>query len=177
MKVYLARHGKVSGPYSEEDLTGMSARGELDRYAWVWRSVTPGWQPLDPMPMGPPDSLPALPSEGPPTQAARLAPQPSRKHLKLVGDVIEGICHDYRNVVAGKIVSVSESGCELWVDATGSSTPKFSERAKVYLNLLNSKNGQTMDIVARLQGVSHSRDGWTYRLAWESVPELLRVSG
>src|SRR4051812_5195955 len=104
MKVYLARQGKVSGPFTEEELGAMSSRGELDRFAWVWRSVTPGWQPLHPMPMGPPESLPVLPQAGPPAQVSRIAPQPARKHLRLVGDSIEGVCHDYRNVVAGRVV-------------------------------------------------------------------------
>src|SRR3954471_17662389 len=99
MKVYLARQGKVSGPYTEDQVAELSASGELERYSWVWRSVTPGWHPLDAMPSGPPESLPVLPAEGPPVQVARIAPPPARKHLKLVGDLIEGVCHDYRNVV------------------------------------------------------------------------------
>jgi hypothetical protein len=177
MKVYLAKQGKVSGPHTEEDIARMSASGELDRYAWVWRSVTPGWHPLDPMPSAPPEELPTLPVDGPPARVERIAPPPARKHLKLVGDLIEGVCHDYRNVVAGRVVSVHDQGCELLVSGAHASTPKFGERSKVYLNLLNSKNGQTMDIVANLQGVTQTKEGLLYQLAWESVPELLRASG
>jgi hypothetical protein len=154
----------------------MTDKGELDRFAWVWKSSAPGWQPLDPMPAPLdesklPEDAPPMPSVSPPL------PPPARKHLRLVGDLIEGVCHDYRNVVAGRVVQVTDVGCDLLVDGTDAATPKFSDRAKVYLNLLNSKNGQTMDVVAQLSSVSHSREGWLYRLEWESVPELLRANG
>ncbi len=174
MKVYLAKAGRVSGPYSESDLERMRASGELERFAWVWTSSAPSWQPLDPMPA-------PLDENNLPESLAEVAPLPrrpeqhqQRRPMRAVQD-IEGVCHDYRNVVAGRVVRVTDSGCELLVD--GGSTPKWNAQAKLYLNLLNSRNGQTIDVVAHLAGVSHSREGWTYRLDWESVPELLRASG
>ncbi|HUP58491.1 MAG TPA: hypothetical protein VM598_13615, partial [Bdellovibrionota bacterium] len=60
--------------------------------------------------------------------------------------------------------------------AGAAGTPAFQDHAKVYLNLLNSKTGKTMDVVAMLSGVSRSREGWTYRIEWERVPELLDAS-
>jgi hypothetical protein len=166
-RVYLAKAGKIFGPYTEQNLLEMSASGELERFAWVWKSLTPGWHPLDPMPAPIDES----------TVAEVAEPAPRKKsHLKLVGDLIEGICHDYHSVVAGTVVHVTETGCELLVPGATHGAPKFTQHARVFLNLLNSKTGQTMDIAAQLGSVSHSQHGWTYRIEWQSVPELFEKS-
>jgi len=180
VKIYLAKSGKITGPYSERDLGRIEGSGELERFSWMWRSDIPGWQPVDPMPapldeanlaeVTLPEDAPAMPRSAPP-----LPPTPRRSHLKLVGDPIEGICHDYRTAVSGRVVHVSESGCELLVE--GPASPRFTNQAKVYLNLLNSKSGHTMDVSARVSAINHSSEGWIYRLEWGSVPELLRASG
>lgn len=164
-RVYLAKSGRVFGPYTERNMMEMESSGELSRFSWVWKSSAPGWQPLDPMP-------------APLDESTVVASEPARKsrsHLRLVGDTIEGVCHDYRNVVAGTVVRVTEAGCELLVAGAEASTPKFKTNARVYLNLLNAKTGQTMDVSAQLGEVTHSQHGWTYRLEWQSVPELLQA--
>jgi hypothetical protein len=183
VKVFLSKAGKLAGPYTAADLDTMRANGQLERFSWMWMSSAPGWQPVDPMPepLDPkhlPENLPDLPTEAPPLPQVAPPLPPARKHLKMV-DTIEGICHDYRSAVAGRITVVTEFGCELLVDAPEAGTPKFSDHAKVYLNLLNAKNGHMIDVVAHLSSISHSREGWTYRIEWgsTSVPELLRANG
>src|SRR5581483_10104893 len=101
-KVFLAKAGKISGPYTEHDVEAMSESGQLERFAWVWRSTTPGWQPLDPMPAAldlenlPTNLSKALPEDAPPlpTRSAPPLPPTQRRHLRAVADHFEGVCHD-----------------------------------------------------------------------------------
>jgi hypothetical protein len=180
IKIYLAKAGRISGPYTDHDLKGMEANGQLEYFTWVWKSTEPGWQTLDPIPAPlDPSNLPDnLPKEAPPLPKCAPPVPPQARNLKLV-DAIEGICHDYRNVVAGKVVHATDTWCELLVDTHDAATPVFGGQAKVFLNLLNSKNGQTIDVQAQLSKVTRTREGTTYRLEWvSSVPaELLRASG
>jgi hypothetical protein len=185
VQIYLAKAGVVSGPYTEKEIESMRSSGELTNYSWISKGGPSNWQALDPMPAlpGEPERAAAPVAEPPRLEAAQIEPPrrasqpaPSRRSLRVADEVIEGVCHDYRSMVSGQIVQVTESGCELLVVEAEASSPKFTSQAKVYLNLLNSKNGNTIDIAAKLLGVTHSRQGWTYRLEWESVPELFRVT-
>ncbi len=174
-KTFLGKSGKIFGPFSDTDVARMRSDGELERFSWIWQATTPGWQAIDPPP--PPvvegtgmaelqgHSMPPMPRQAPPTP-------PQRKSLKIVSDAMDAICHDYRHAVAGRIVRMTDSGCELVANGQGGK-PDFQDHAKLYLNLLNAKAGKTMDVVAMLSGVSRSKEGWTYRLEWESVPEIL----
>jgi hypothetical protein len=195
-RIYLGKAGRIFGPYTDRDLAEMKATGELERFSWIWQSSAPGWQPVDPMPPAVTDGqaieapLPPQRMEPPRAVAAQdFAPAPSRDFgpapvavappprpsVKVISDPIDAVCHDYRSAVAGRIVRVLDGGCELLAPDDGHATPQFREQAKLYLNLLNSKNGKTIDVVAQLAGVSHTREGWSYRLSWREVPDLLRA--
>jgi hypothetical protein len=188
-RIYLGKSGRIFGPYTDRDVSEMRATGELERFSWIWQSSAPGWQAIDPPPppvvegagVGPGKEIEApLPRTGvvevyghamPPMPRQAPPAPPARKSLKIAPETVDAVCHDYRSAIAGRIVRVTDAGCELL--APGAGTPAFQDHAKVYLNLLNSKTGKTMDIVAMLSGVSRSREGWTYRIEWERVPELL----
>jgi len=49
-KYFLARSGKIAGPYSEEDIRTLETRGELLSYAWIWTPAATDWKALDPKP-------------------------------------------------------------------------------------------------------------------------------
>ena len=49
-KYFLARSGKIAGPYSEEDLRTLETRGDLLSYTWIWTPGATDWKPLDPKP-------------------------------------------------------------------------------------------------------------------------------
>lgn len=49
-KYFLARSGKIAGPYSEEDIRTLEGRGELLSYVWIWTPGATDWKPLDPKP-------------------------------------------------------------------------------------------------------------------------------
>jgi hypothetical protein len=191
-RIYLGKAGRIFGPYADRDVSEMRATGEIERFSWIWQSSSPGWQAIDPPPppvvegvgIGPGKEIEApLPRTGvvevyghamPPMPRQAPPAPPARKAIKIPAEAVDAVCHDYRQAVAGRLVRVTDAGCELL--ALGAvASPLFQEHAKVYLNLLNSKTGKTMDIVAMLSGASRTREGWTYRLEWESVPELLQT--
>ncbi|MEO5666639.1 MAG: DUF4339 domain-containing protein [Bdellovibrionota bacterium] len=49
-KYFLARSGKIAGPYSEEDLRVLEKRGELLSYSWIWTPGASDWKSIDPKP-------------------------------------------------------------------------------------------------------------------------------
>lgn len=49
-KFFLARSGKIAGPYSEEDIHTLEKRGDLLAYAWIWTPGVNDWKALDPKP-------------------------------------------------------------------------------------------------------------------------------
>ncbi len=58
-KFYLARSGKISGPYTEADIKALESRGELLTYTWIWVPGSQDWKPLDPKPTQIPGSIEA----------------------------------------------------------------------------------------------------------------------
>ena len=50
-KYFLARSGKIAGPFSDEDLRVLETRGELTNYSWIWAPGATDWKPLDPKPL------------------------------------------------------------------------------------------------------------------------------
>src|SRR5262249_16231465 len=144
-EIYFGKSGKIYGPYTDRDVTEMRVTGEIFRFTWMWESSQPGWQPVDPAPAPVTEASAIEAPLAPETPMQVVASMPvaptPRRALKMVSDPIDAICHDYRHVVAGRIVRVVEGGCELLAPNDSHGTPQFRDRAKVYLNLLNSKTG------------------------------------
>ena len=59
MQFYLVIDGQKAGPYTEDQLREMVAKGQIGRQQLVWREGLPAWVPLDQV-LGL-DSLPPLP--------------------------------------------------------------------------------------------------------------------
>lgn len=90
---YTARDGKQYGPYSEEDLRAMVARGEVGSGELIWREGMQGWAPLHtvlrsvpppPPPAGAgaqpgPSAAPPPPAAAQPVYATTAAPAPKAR--------------------------------------------------------------------------------------------------
>lgn len=85
---------------------------------------------------------------------------------------IQAVCHDNRTIISGTIRNVTESGCELMC-RLDTGTPAFPKKAQITLNLSDEATGQTMNVAARLIGVSRREGAWSYRIKWKKVPEIL----
>ena len=45
-QIFLARHGKTEGPFTETQLEELTASGEFYKYEWMWDGQSPDWQPV-----------------------------------------------------------------------------------------------------------------------------------
>lgn len=158
--IYLARAGKVSGPFTEAQFEKMEAKGETSHFSWFWKTSAPGWKPLDPAPSFNPEQTHAAHSE------KHATPHP------VSASRIEVICHDFVNTVSGKLHDMSDLNCELLSDHD-SAEPLFGVRSKVILNLLDPQSGASMNVQARITAVTRRGAHWVYRIRWAATPALI----
>lgn len=166
---YLARFGKVFGPFSDEEIEGFQASGKINEYFWIWNEQSALWKPLDPPP------APLTPSAG--ANVYEFAPEgelgPSPKELgfpKTSGSV-PVVCHNYKAVLSGKLQRMTETGCEL-LSEHGSFTPTFVNRSTIVMNLLDAGSGKLMNVSGRICAVKRMERGWSYQIRWEQRPEI-----
>ena len=186
---YLARSGRVFGPYNDADFASMKNQGELDRFSWIWSETKNAWEPLDLPPpplvletksapeLPPAREMPAAPPSTPPARPARpAAPQPPAHNppplSRKFNQGIEAVCHDFHQVISGVLDTISESGCSV-IAKESSSSPAFGRKSHLLLSLLDPSTGNSMNVKAKLASASREGGKWHYRLQWESCPEIL----
>jgi hypothetical protein len=161
--VYLARLGKVHGPFTENEIENLISSGKMEQYTWIWDTKTSKWKALDPAP------APLLLSENTPLNEGSA---PSTALSATDARTIRAICHDFQSLVSGSLTQITETGCELLsTDLCGS--PQFTLQSRLILNLLNEKTGQAMNVKAKLLRVSRLKGAWSYQLRWDHCPALL----
>ena len=84
-------------------------------------------------------------------------------------DQNEVLMFDNRNLSFAKIISSSESECQL-LSFEVSSSPIFSRKAKIILNISNRENRTSINIEAKLVSVSRKDGKWIYKAKWEKLP-------
>lgn len=160
---YLAKSGKVSGPFDAHQFEQLKRSGEIDQYSWYWEPKSDQWTPIDPPPLNAP------------VNAANSTTKKSRKittHLQH----FEVICYDYKELASGKLRTVSEFGCEIIIPITeGHLSPIFSERAPLLLNVLDEKSNQAMDVPANVNSISREGMHWVYRVRWNTLPQIVEL--
>ena len=160
---YLARSGKIFGPYGEPEIDALRASNALLHYSWYWDTLSPGWQPVDP-----------APECGPPREAAPSAPiavYRPKKH-ETVPSGLSAVCHNHRNLIQVRMESVTDDGCELWTRHDEAS-PLFVQKSNVILNLFDEKTGASSNVEGRVSGVSRRNGEWVYRVRWNHCPEMI----
>ncbi len=166
---YLGKQGRVFGPFTDEEFRQMKLSGEVLSYSWYWVDGPKAqWQPIDAQPPSP-------------AEAQKISEEKKRARLSVVGKNssvgtgssvgIDAICHDSHDVISGKLRNISEFGCMLI--SPDSESPSFGRKAKVVLNLVDPKSGQSFSLPAQLRGVSREEGKWVYQLQWQSLPEIL----
>jgi hypothetical protein len=186
--IFLAKGGKITGPFTTEQFNQFKHSGELDRFSWYWDARGADWKPIDPAPL----SAPEMPHEMPPeiskdaharppsdelsqrrAQVVPPKPTPSRQPSTARASRVEILVHDFKSVATAKIRHISELGCEIVVPAGGAHSAPFSEKASVMLNLYDPSSEESMDIAASIHGLTHESEGLVYRIRWSDAPELL----
>jgi hypothetical protein len=193
VEIFLGKGGQTFGPYTVAQYEAMRSQPEFRAYTFIWDGREPNadWKPLEAAPVSapmrrgpgapPPDSQtvkrePAMPpaANAEVSSATIVSSAPTRPVLSGY-DVpgIEALCVDARHAVTGKLTQVTDSGCE-FVTTQGASESCFGAKAQIMLNLLEPKTGRSMNVPARLSGVSRKGGKWSYRVDWKSCPELIR---
>ncbi|MCC7442325.1 MAG: hypothetical protein IT285_11865 [Bdellovibrionales bacterium] len=160
-EIFLARGGRVHGPFTGADVERMHASGEMQKYSWMWDGGRELWKPLDPPP--------------PPLEKDGTVGKPSRRKGEDAGVLpgYEALCHDQRTAISAVLESVTETVCELRVPTGGGDTPPFSLGSAVTLNLLHPDTGHSLNVAALLQRALRQPDGsWTYQLRWKECPRF-----
>lgn len=86
---------------------------------------------------------------------------------------IRATFHDNINMTTGKLEEIEDLGCFFLSDETGSS-PMFSRKSTLQLNLFDRDSGETMNVPVQMTGVARESGLWLYRVKWSSVPEMLQ---
>lgn len=160
--IYLAHSGQTFGPFTQAQIAELKQSGEIFKYTSLWNPQSQQWEPLAP----PPPSRQEAP-------APEVAAAPARRRNTSLHsdklDIIDVACHDFRSVVLGRLRNVSERGCELHTEQN-TPGPGLATRGGVFLNLLNTKNGKTVNVQAQVGGVKRQPSGWVYRIFWKELP-------
>jgi len=149
--IYLAKSGKIFGPFTQKDVDDLHSSGQIQTYSWMWKEEKNQWQALDPAPSHSPH-------------------QPAKTSSSSISAGWEAICHNFKQIISGTLDTVTEMGCEI-ITQDRSAMPVLGQQAIVMLNLLEPKSGKCMNVKAQVAQVSKSAWGWVYRIKWNGIPE------
>lgn len=154
--IYLARNGKVSGPFTEKEFQDLHAKNALDPFRWIWKENQKTWVSLDPPPKASPQAL--LESQKQKTQE------------------IEALCFDHSQVVPGFLRSVTEAGCEFLTSAglDEGLSPPFTGKKNIRIHLFELTSEKSLNYSSEIYSIERQNQHWVYRLHWRELPEILR---
>ena len=106
MKTYLAKSGKISGPFTTAQIEEMCAEGGLAAYSWFWDETRAGWEALDPAPA----ELPGKPLvEAKP--ASKTEPKKPTVQSIPLDRALSAVCHDFKHATFGIVAALTGDGC------------------------------------------------------------------
>ncbi|MGZ3688035.1 MAG: hypothetical protein ACXWP5_06155 [Bdellovibrionota bacterium] len=144
---YLARNGKISGPFTVTQIEEFRANGRLSEYRWIFSEGARDWQPLDPPP--------------PPPTREENAPMESKK--------LSAILHDFHTGIAmGQVRRINEQGCEV-VSMDRDCGFRLGAGTPVALLLVDSKSGKETKYRAQMNGIVREKAGWVFRVSFNAL--------
>lgn len=173
--VYLSRENKVFGPYSLTEVDRLKTTGEYIKFFWFWDGSTDDWVPANPPPPLPVGAAqPAKqPAKGLAKELERHVERSDRAPFANAG-VFRVICHDFRDLVSGTLVEISQKSCLLLTPAPHSGLPTIRKGRKVWLSMLNESSNQSENIEGTVSDTRRRQTGeWEYVIEWSRIPELL----
>lgn len=152
---FLAKGGRVFGPFDQKKYEALHASGEIRTYSWLWDEKKGQWNPIDPPP-------PAL-------NRGERRPAPAKN---VDAPPLAVLCYDDRNAGTGILNRATEIGCE-WLCLGHSAAPPLASRTRIYMDLHNPKTGESSTIQAQVHETTRCAQGWIYHLSWDHPPSIL----
>jgi len=168
---YLAKDGKVSGPFDHDKVEELKKNGSFYEYEWMWDGHSPDWTPIPRKLKSPPSVLPDGTSPG----IRRPTPQELQKQKTKTNIEIEtskksfyAVCFDSRSTMGGEVSHAHSRGGK-FVSVPGTSSP-FPKGATVWLDLLDESSDKSAKIKSVVTDVHRESDHWILDLEWTSCP-------
>lgn len=186
---YLAKDGKVSGPYEPAQIEELKSSGEFYKYEWMWDGKSPDWTPV-PRKLSSPPGLPAEttktltkipPSETSktgitvsPSQTSAPAAQQSRPFqgvdIKTSKKTFCAVLFDSRVTLGGEVTQAHSRGAK-FVSTPTHDIP-VSKGTNALIDLLDESSDRSAKIQTSITTVSRMGDRWVLELEWSSCPLL-----
>lgn len=188
--LYLAKEGKVSGPFDAQKVESMKQSGDFYTYEWMWDGKSPDWAPV-PRKLSSPPNLPAeatktlkkvpgpADSSTPGVNTPSLAPaaaQPARQsrfqgvEIKASSKTFFAVIFDNRQAIGGEVTQAHSRGAHFV--STPSQTVPLSKGTRASVDLLDETTDRSTKIPSTIESVSRMGDRWVLELAWDACPLL-----
>lgn len=177
--VYLAKEGKVAGPFDPKKIEAMKASGEFYKYEWMWDGQSPDWAPV-PRKLHSPPALPAgavqekekttTTTVKVATAAAPAASKPSFQgvDIETSKQVFCAVLFDNRTTLGGEVSQAHSRGGKFVSNPT--QAVPFSKGATALLDVLDEKSDKSVKVQTQIASVSRMGDRWMLELEWNSNP-------
>lgn len=164
---YLAKNGKVFGPYEPEQVVKLKASGDFFDYEWMWDGQSPDWAPV-PRKLKSPPPLPGKPQP----QVGMPAQQTYRQDvvIETSDKTFCAIVFDSRQTLGGEVSRAHTRGARFV--STPSQAAPFSKGSHVWIDLLDEEKDRTSKIKSTIAQVSRMNDRWVIDLEWTDCPLL-----
>jgi hypothetical protein len=186
---YLAKAGKVVGPFDAKRIEEMKTSGEFYQFEWMWDGQSPDWAPV-PRQLTSPPSLPE-PSKkitrisvdqtathdvkSPNTKATpvSVATKGASFHgadIKTSSKVFCAVLFDTRITIGGEVSQAHSRGGK-FVSTPTHQVP-VSKGANALLDLLDETTDRSTKVQTSVTNVSRMGDRWVLDLEWSAMPLL-----
>ncbi|MBC7385562.1 MAG: hypothetical protein H7301_05270 [Cryobacterium sp.] len=177
--LYLAKEGKVSGPFTPPQVEELKLSGEFYRYEWMWDGEAPDWSAV-PRKLTSPPGLPAertktltkIPAavDTPILQPVKVARPFQGVDIQTSSKVFCAVLFDNRQSIGGEVTKAHSRGAHFV--STPSQTTPLSKGTRALVDLLDESNDRSTKIQATVATVSRMGDRWVLELEWSGCPLL-----
>jgi hypothetical protein len=186
---YLAKAGKVTGPFDAKHVEEMKRSGEFYTYEWMWDGQSPDWSPV-PRQLASPPALPepsktitritvdqtstAMNAKGNAAKAAPVAATAAKPFggadIKTSNKTFCAVLFDTRLTIGGEVSHAHSRGGKFI--STPTHLVPVSKGANALLDLLDESTDRSTKIQTSVVNVSRMGDRWVLDLEWSSMPLL-----
>lgn len=173
---YLAKAGKVSGPFDAKQIEDLKRSGDFYAFEWMWDGHSPDWAPV-PRKLQAPPALPEVARKITHVSAAEAANAPVAKNPSFHGADIKtsdktfcAVLFDTRITIGGEVSHAHSRGGK-FVSTPTQQIP-VSKGSSALLDLLDEATDRSTKVKAAVVNVSRMGERWVLDLEWAGMPLL-----